>query len=121
MSGIYVPHRKVHQSIRVSRLTNDYMTEEDELEQMLACSLFMTKVFQACREAGVTPRSATGSEVNLMSLMIETEMELGIYRSPADIEMLNRFRRYQVEWETVRRRRFCYAVLYRMTSGAIVA
>ena len=120
MSGIYVPPRKVHQSIRVSRLTNDYLTDEEQLERMLACSMFMTKVFQACREAGVTPRSATGSEVNLTSMMIEAEMELGIYRSPADIDMLNRFHRSQVEWGITQRRRFCYAVLYRMTSGNIV-
>jgi hypothetical protein len=120
MSGIYVPRRKVHQAIRVSCLTNDYLTDEGELEQMLACAMFMTKVFQACRDAGVTTRSATGSEVNLVSLMIETEMELGIYRSPADLDMLNRFHRYQVEWETTRRRRYCYAVMYRMTSGVIV-
>lgn len=120
MSGIYVPRHKVHQSIRVSRLTNDYMTDEDELEQMLACSLFMTKVFTACRDAGITPRSATGVEVNLMSLMVETEMELGIYRSPADIDLLNKFHRYQVEWDITRRRRYCYAVLYRMTSGVII-
>ena len=120
MSGIYIPRHKVHQSIRVSRLTNDYLTDDDELEQMLVCSLFMTKVFMACRDAGVTARSATGSEVNLLSLMIEAEMELGIYRSPADIEMLNRFHRYQVEWAITRRRRYCYAVMYRMTSGGIV-
>jgi hypothetical protein len=120
MSGIYIPKRKVHQSIRVSRITDDYLTENEQLEHMLACSMFMTKVFQACREAGVTPRSATGSEVNLMSLMIETEMELDIHRSPADIDMLNKFHRYQVEWSITQRRRFCYAVLYRMTSGNIV-
>jgi len=120
MSGIYIPKRKVHQAIRVSRLTNDYLTDDEELEHMLACSMFMTKVFQACREAGVTPRSATGSEVNIMSIMIETEMELGIHRSQADIDMLNRHHRYQVEWSITQRRRFCYAVLYRMTSGHIV-
>jgi len=121
VSGIYIPHRKVYQSIRVARLTNTHMTDEDELEQMLAVSLFMTKVFQACRDAGVTPRSATGVEVNLPSLMIETEMELGIYRSPADLDLLSGWRRYEVELETTRRRRYCYAVLLRMTSGRIVS
>jgi hypothetical protein len=121
MPGIYVPSRKVHQSIRVSRIANDYLTDEEELEQMLAVSLFMTKVFQACREAGVTPKSATGSEVNMTSLMIETEMELGLYRSPAEVDMLNRWKRYEVEWQTTRRRRYCYAVLLRMTSGNIVS
>lgn len=120
MPGIYIPRRKVHQAIRVSRLVDDYLTEEEEFEQMLACSLFMTKVFQACREAGVTHKSATGSEVNLTSIMIETEMELGIYRSPAELDMLNTFHKYQVEWHITRRRRYCYAVMYRMTSNAIV-
>jgi hypothetical protein len=120
MSGIYVPSSKVHQSIRVSRLTSDYLTDKEQLEQMLAASLFMTKVFQACREAGVTPRSATGSEVNLPSLMIETEMEIGVYQSPAEIEMLGKWGRYHVELGITRRRRYCYAILFRMTSGNII-
>lgn len=120
MRGIYVPSHIVHQAIRVSRITSDYLTDEQELEQMLMASLFMSKVFQACRDAGVTHKSATGVEVNLPSLMIETEIQLGIHRSPADIEMLNKWHRYQVEWEQARRRRYCYALLYRMTSGNII-
>lgn len=120
MPGIYTPRHKLHQSIRIARLSDNYLTHEEEFEQMFACALFMTKVFQACRDAGVTPRSATGSDVNLTSIMIDTEMELDIYLSPPEIEMLNKFNRYQVEWSITRRRRYCYAVMYRMTSGSIL-
>ncbi len=121
MSGIYRPPHALHQSIRVSYLTNDYLTDEENLEQMLTCSLFLTKVFCACRDAGVTPQSATGSEVNLVSLMRDTEMELDIYWSPDEMGRLSEPKLSEVESRTKQRRGYCYAVMYRMTSGQIIS
>jgi hypothetical protein len=121
VSGVYRPPHAVHQSIRVSRLTDDYLTDEENLEQMLVCSLFLTKVFRACRDAGVTPQSATGSEVNLVSLMRDTEIELDVYWSPDEMSRLSERKLSEVESRTKQRRGYCYAVMYRMTSGQIIS
>jgi hypothetical protein len=121
VSGIYRSPHAVHQSIRVSRLTDDYLTDEENLEQMLACSLFLTKVFRACRDAGVTPQSATGNEVNLVSLMRDTEIELDVYWSPDEMSRLSERKLSEVESRTKQRRGYCYAVMYRMTSGQIIS
>ena len=121
MPGIYIPSHSVHQAIRVSRIVDDYLTDDENLEQMLVASLFMSKVFQALREAKVNTQSATGSEVNLYSLMVEAETEVGVYHSPASMGMLNRWHGYKVESEQTRRRRYCYAIFYRMTSGNIIS
>ena len=121
MAGIYFPSHSVHQAIRVSRIVDDYLTDDEKLEQMLIASLFMSKVFQALREAKMNTQSATGRGVNLHSLMIEAETEVGVYQSPASMDMLNRWHRYHIEREQTRRRRYCYAVFYRMTSGNIIS
>lgn len=119
MAGIYVPSRKVRYAIRVSLLNSGDARGSDNLDKLLAVSLFVTKVFLACRDAGVTPQTATGDEVNLSALMIEAETELGFYYSPTELDLLNRWKRYEVEWQTLQRRRYCYSILYRLTSGSL--
>lgn len=121
MSGIYIPRRKVAYAINISLIEKHGTIENNTLDNLLAVSLFMSKVFQTCRDAGVTPQTATGDEVNLSALMIETEMELGFYYSPDDLDLLTQWKRYEVEWRTSRRRQYCYSVLYRLTSGNILS
>ena len=120
MIGLYVPAVAVHQSIRISRIVNPAATDEEELQYFLFVSVFMAKVFQACKDEGVTHRSATGDEVHMPSIMEQTERELGMYVSPLEIEMMNRWKRYETEWEIARRRRYCYNILLRITSGGII-
>lgn len=121
MSGIYLPHRRLHRAIRLSALLNNHMTDDDEFLQAHLAVLFTAKVLDACRSQGITPREASGSDaIDLVSLLTLAESELGIQPQDTSIGMMNRWKRYEVEWEVARRRKYCYSFLLRVTSGGIV-
>ena len=96
------------------------MTDEQLLDQWHLATLFATKVFEECRKAGVTPRTATGDEIHLPSVLDRAEHELGLSIPILNLELMNRWQRYEVEWENLRRRRYCYNLLLRITSGGII-
>lgn len=88
---------------------------DESSEHWHLASLFMSKVFAECKRKGVTPRTA-GDEVVLLDVIEEAEKELGIYVSPQEIELMNKFSRMAITDEIRRRRAFAFSSLIRMTS-----
>ena len=92
---------------------------EEALTRWHLSSLFMTKVFDRCRETGVTPMTANG-EVQLAKLLIEAEKELDLHISEATLDLMPQPLREKVDEILRNRRQFVYSVFLRMTSGAIL-
>lgn len=116
-----MPYERLIKRIRLSNVLNTHMTDEQEFQQMHLAAVFVAKVYDACRAAGVTPKTATGrNTVDIKALLEEAEQAVGMYVPDTSIGMMNRWKRYEVEWEIVRRRKFCYSFLLRVTSGGIV-
>lgn len=76
-------------------------------------------VLSRCADAGVTPLTAR-SEVNLTQALIDAEMEVGVYLTDDEMTLLNESEKRKVIERKLRRRRYAYLVLLRMTSGGIL-
>lgn len=104
------------------------MSYQEELDQWLLASLFMTKVFSVCKELGIYPQEprverATGepNPIDLPALMYEAEEELGFTVSVRSNEpFVSKWRSRTAEYVADRRRRFAMSVFLRMTSGGII-
>lgn len=118
--GWYRPHLSLHQKIRMSNLVNEHLTDEQLFDQSHLAVLFTAKVFSACREAGITPTATGELGKDLPTLLAEAEQELGLTPPPEQTALANKWKRWEWEWEALRRRRYCYSFLLRVTSGGIV-
>lgn len=105
----------------MTNLINPDLTPQQQFDQCHLAVLFVAKVYDACRKAGIVPQDATGKhEISPFSLLAEAEQELGLLVPEGEIELTNRWQRHEWEWEATRRRRYCYSFLLRVTSGGIV-
>lgn len=119
--ALYRPSRQLYDEILLTNLVSHDLTEQEQFDQCHLAVLFVAKVYDACRKAGITPQSATGGyEINTLSLLAEAEQELGLSVPDGQMELANRWKRYEWEWEATRRRRYCYSFLLRVSSGGIV-
>lgn len=119
--GIYRPASSVYHSIVMTNILNRDLSPEQHFDQCHLAVLFVAKVYDACRKAGITPQSATGVyEISPLNLLAEAEDELGLSVPEGEMELANRWKRYEWEWEATRRRRYCYSFLLRVTSGRVV-
>jgi len=115
----YVPEAKVVKSLRVRHLTSHLSTESDYFIQWRITALFIHLVLSRCAEAGVTPLSARG-EVDLGRALSDAEMEIGVYLTDDEMMMLSDDERKKLIERKLKRRRYAYLVLLRLTSGSIV-
>jgi hypothetical protein len=95
------------------------MTREEQLEQWHTASLFMSKVFSACRDKNVHPHDEDHGII-LDDLMVDAEKETGVFVSQQELDIMNRFPRSRIQDARRRRRAFAYSLLIRVTSGGIV-
>lgn len=125
----YIERPAVMRVISMARYDIGAMSYEEELDQWLLASLFMTKVFSECKALGIYPqeprieRSATGEPepIDLMALMYEAEEQLGFTVSVRSNEpFVSKWRSRTAEYVADRRRRFAMSVFLRMTSGGII-
>lgn len=96
--------------------------EVDDAERMMRihlAAMFATKVLDACRARDITPWSATGSTLNVTTLMSEAERQLGIAVSETELSLMNRWRRYETQYLSSQRRQYAYSMFLKMTSGAL--
>lgn len=117
---LYTPVKRLRTSLRRSMLSDESLSQDEQMSEWHLTSLFMSKVFDACKRLGVTPRTA-GDEVRLEDIMVESEKELGIHLSHHEIELMNRFQRAKTLDDIRRRRSFAYSSLIRMTSNGIIS
>jgi hypothetical protein len=116
---LYVDTSHVRRSIRKASLEPDTITREEQLEQWHTASVFMSKVFSACRDKGVHPHDQEHGIV-VDDLMVEAEQETGVFVSEDKLALMNRFTRSRTKDATRRRRAFAYSLFIRVTSGGIV-
>ncbi len=112
----FMKQGKVCERIGLAQILTDDIPDSERLNRVHLASLFATKVFDSCRAHDTTPWSATGDEVDLMSLMAEAERQLGIAYSESELSAMNKWQRYEVKYLVHQRRQYAYSLFIRMTS-----
>ena len=130
MTDLYYTDRQtVRRTIALARYDIGAMSPQEELDQWLFASLFMTKVFSECKALGLYPQEPRESRVgevgddpiDLMAIMYQAEEELGFTVSVRSNEpFVSKWRSRTAEYVADRRRRFAMSVMLRMTSGGII-
>lgn len=115
---LYRDITSLRMSIRKASLEPYPLPPDEQLEQWHVASLFMSKVFEACRRLGVHPHDdETG--IVLDDLMMEAEAEAGVFIHDDALALMNRFPRMQAKDARRRRRAYAYSLFIRVTSGGI--
>lgn len=114
----HMPYAVLHERMQVGAPSVFEIDDRERMTRIHLAALFATKVLDACRAHDVTPWSATGAPFQVWSLMAEAERQLGISLSDTELEMMNRWKRYEVQYLAGQRRQYAYSTFLRMTSGA---
>lgn len=114
----HVPYAVLRERVQVIAPSFLEVDDRERMTRIHLAALFTTKVLDACRAHNVTPWSATGSPFQVSSLMTEAERQLGIVPSDTELELMNRWKRYEVQYVAGQRRQYAYSTFLRMTSGA---
>ena len=105
-TSIYVPSRLVSMSLRPP-VGKRRLTPHEAIEYLHLASCFSYLVLEACKEHGVTPQTATGTEFSLDELMLKAESMAN--NSAVDIGHAER----------KRRRQFAYSSFVRSTAEGV--
>ncbi len=112
------PYAVLRERISVGAPSFFEIDERERMTRIHLAALFTTKVLDACRAHDVTPWSATGVPFQMVSLMTEAERQLGIATSDTELELMNRWKRYEAQYIASQRKQYAYSTFIRMTSGA---
>jgi len=116
---VFVREESVARSLRLRTVTEHLVTESDHFIQWRITALFIHLVLSRCAEAGITPLTARG-EVDLGQALADAEAEVGVYVTDDEMLMLSDDERNKITERRLRRRRYAYLVLLRLTSGSII-
>ena len=111
------PYEVLRERIHVDAPSFFEIDERERMTRVHLAALFTTKVLDACRAHDVTPWSATGIPFEMMPLMAEAERQLGITSSDTELGLMNRWKRYEVQYLASQRKQYAYSTFLRMTSG----
>jgi len=116
---VYVSQPRVSAGLRKLSTSQHLVSDDDYFIQWRITALFLHLVLSRCAVAGVTPLTAR-DEVNLTQALIDAETEVGVYLTDDEMTLLSESDKRRVIERKLRRRRYAYLVLLRLTSGAIL-
>ena len=117
VSSYFRPLDSLSDSISIGEMLSDEVSIRERFIRLRLVAQFTRLMTEACERQGITPWSAKELEFSIPDILDEAEEAVGIARSRLELEMMNRWQRYEAEYVSMLRKRHAYLTFLRLTSG----